>query len=178
MLPPVGLTQCIEEELYIEAAVLASKKTGVLRFTAPVVTGCAAFITLGVWLIARHVSQLPYLLTGGVSLVVAAWGLLLWFLVVTPRVKAAAKADFAVYRQIYGKTRITFTADDMELAGEMITRRVVYAQTRLCVETARYYLVFADDGTTVLLLKSAFEEAPATDAFLRDVFARWFVKVR
>ena len=62
------------------------------------------------------------------------------------------------------------------LAGVRISRRVEFAKTRLCMETADCFLIFTDDAVVVMLEKAAFGDQRETTDFLRDVFARWYVR--
>ena len=178
MLPPKGFTQHLSKDAYVEAAVIVSKKSGVLRFTWPVIMGAAALTVFGGAMIARNVTMPAYWISGGLALLAAAWLLGMWLAVFPNTEKTKAREQYALYEQLYGQTTVTFTSDDMTVKGHLLTRCVDYAKTRLCVETAERYIIFTDDGAAVILEKANFEEAAATDAFLRDVFARWYTGKR
>ncbi len=176
MVAPKGFTQQLTKESYVAAQSAAAKKRGVLRFVPPMIMGAAALFVLGVWTIVRAPFVPGYLMTG-LFLAACAVVLSVFCLAVFPaRAKERGNAGFALYDALYGETVVTFSSDEMMLVGEKLSRRVEYAKTRLCMETAEHFLIFTDDDTVVVLEKSAFADARETTDFLRTVFARWYVR--
>ena len=65
----------------------------------------------------------------------------------------------------------------MTLTSAVMTKHLEYAKTHLCIETPHRFVLLTDDGGTVILEKACFADA-ATAPFLREVFARRYVKER
>lgn len=176
MLAPKGFTQHLTKESYVTAQVAAAKKRGALRFTPPVVMGAAALCVIAVWTAIKNPYSLAYMWTACLFAVLAAALMILWMFVFPARIKKQVPGQFALYDALYGETVVTFSSDEMTVAGEKLSRRVEYAKTRLCVETLLYFLVYTDDDAVVVLEKAAFTDKAATTDFLRSVFARWYVR--
>lgn len=178
MLAPKGFTQHLSRDSYEKAQCAAAKKRGALRFTLPVEMGAAALLVLGVWTIVRNPFSFAFWMTGMLFVALAAVLLVMWLGVLPRKASARAEEQYALYDALYGETVVTFSADEMTVEGKKLARRVVYAKTRLCVETSTHFLIFTDDDAVVVLETAAFTDRLATEAFLRDVFARWYVRKR
>ena len=176
MVAPKGFTQQLTKESYVAAQTAAAKKRGVLRFTPPMIMGAAALLVLGVWTIVRNPYAFGFWMTGLLFVACAAVLLILWLSVFPARAKERVATGFPLYDALYGETVVSFSSDEMMLAGQKLSRRVEYAKTRLCMETAAHFLIFTDDDTVVVLEKAAFADARETTDFLRTVFARWYVR--
>lgn len=179
MLAPKGFEQQLTEELYVQGHRVADNTKGALRYTFPMSFLAAAFVGFAArafWTAAVQPTMLSYWLSGTLILLTGLGIAAVWLFVLPRLSRKKAEAGFSLYQSLYGRTTVTFTQDEMMVAGERLTRRVEFAKTRLCVETATLFVVFTDDDAIVILSKEAFAEAQETTAFLRDVFARWYKK--
>ena len=177
MIAPSSFTQTVSKEAYIEAQLIAAKHKGVLRYTLPMLVLSAALIVFGVravYIAVLNAQWLSYYITGAVSILVGLGLILLWCTVLPNRVRRTAENDFAVYEALFSECSVRFTADQFTVKGGSFRRTVDYARTRLCVETVSQFVILADDGHVIVLLKSAMTDERETTAFLRDVFARWY----
>lgn len=175
MLAPKGFTQSVSQEAYIQAHRAAQTKIGALRFTGPVILAAAALSLGGSFTIYNGGGQLAYTVTGIAMLFLSAL-LAVWLLAAPKLAEKEAKADYDTFARLSDPSTVTFTSDEMTLQGARLTRRVEYAKTRLCIETAQRFVLVTDDDALVILEKDCFADADNTVAFLRDVFARWYVK--
>ncbi len=178
MLAPKGFTQHIDENAYVAARVTASKTTGVLRFRTAVTVLSAALLLFGGQQIYESGGRPFYLLAGAALISAAAALLLLWYWLLPTYVREKAKIAFITFDKLSNDAEVSFDQDEMTLQGRMIKRTVVFAKTTLCAETPDRFVITADDATVVILEKETFVEREATEAFLRDVFARWYKKVK
>lgn len=176
MLAPKGYKQVIDSRAYIQAQTAVARRVGVLRWTLPMAVLSAAMLCGGVWLLLKGVGQVFYTLTAVALFLTCLVVLFLWYKILPDAVKDKAKKAYHTYDTLQNPVTVTFSADDMTLQSDVMTRRVAYAKTRLCIETPARFVILTDEGTTVILEKACFEESDATEAFLRDVFARWIVK--
>lgn len=177
MLAPKGYRQVIDSRAYTAAQRVASKRDGLLRFTFPMlllsaagVCGAAA-LTFGQW------HRVWYVVTAACLLVVAAWNAVLWLSVLPRAVMCRAQKDYKTYDRLSNPVDVTFSSDELTLTSAVMTRRVEYAKTRLCIETPLRFVLVTDDGVRVILEKACFAEE-TTVSFLREVFARRYVKER
>lgn len=172
MLAPKGFTQHISQEAFVQAHVTAQKKVGILRFQIPLMLLTAAFSLGGVFTIYRGWGLWSYLATGVASLALAA--MLTAVLVWLPRhVKKTARQAYQTFEALSDPAEIVFESDEMLIKGQQLTRRVEYAKTRLCIETAARFVIVTDDDAVVMLETACFEDENIA-LFLRDVFARWY----
>ncbi len=181
MLAPKAFEQELCEQTYVAGRYTAASKTGAIRFTVPVCFAAMALVIYGVRAFYSAVlfpALISYWLSGALILLTGVGLALVWLVVLPRRIRRQAAADYAHYRALYGRTAVHFEQDDMTLTGEMLTFRVAFAKTRLCVETNDLFVILTDDNDVVLLEKAAFTAPEDTVAFLRDVFARWYVRKR
>lgn len=175
MLAPKSFTQSVSEEAYVQAYHTAQAKIGVLRFTAPLMLATAALGLGGSFTIYNGGGQLAYTVTGIAMLIVSSL-LAVWMLAAPKITEKQAKIAYATFCELSDPSQVTFTSDEMTLQGTKLTRRVEYAKTRVCIETAQRFVIITDDNAMVILEKEAFTDAEGTVDFLRDVFARWYTK--
>lgn len=178
MLAPKGFTQTVSKDTYIAAQCLANKRVGVLKWTTPLTVLSVALALLGGNLLLESGGRAGYLLTGIALLCVAAVIAVLWWGQFPAVVKKQAEADFITFDALSNGAAVTFTADEMMLKTERLSRRVEYAKTRVCAEAPSMFVILTDDDAVVILQKDAFADRENTEAFLRDVFARWYKKVK
>lgn len=178
MLAPKGFHQVVDKDAFVKAQVAVSKRVGVLRFTVPMLCLAAAAVFGGVALLAQGVGRIGYTMTAITLFCVAGMLLFCWCFWIPSDVKKRAEKEFVCFEQLVGAATVTMRSDEMCLQSDVLTRRVEYAKTRLCIETPRQFIILCDDGATVILETVCFEEQEETVAFLRDVFARWYVRVR
>lgn len=178
MLAPAGFTQHIEKDAYVRARTVASKTTGILRFRAAVTVLAAALVIFGGMDIYESGGRLIYMLSGVSLILAAALLLFLWYRLFPLYIKAQALSAFTSFDKLSNDTTVSFGQDEMVLCGNMITRHVPFAKTRLCAETPERFVIITDDRSVVILEKDAFCSREETEAFLRDVFARWYRKVK
>lgn len=178
MLAPKGYTQHIDENAYVAARVTASKTTGVLRLRTAMTVLSAALILFGGQQIYESGGRPFYVIAGAAVMLAAAALVLLWYWLLPKYIKETAKIAFVTFDKLSNDAEVSFEQDKMTLQGRMLTRHVAFAKTRLCAETPDRFVVITDDGTVVILEKDAFAEREQTDAFLRDVFARWYKKAK
>ncbi len=173
MLAPKGFTQQISKDAYVAAHRAAQEKTGLLRFSVPTMFLIAALSIGGSITLYRGAGILSYIVTGEVMLLLSvALCVLLLYL---PKIAAReAEKDYISFEALSNPADIIFESDEMTIKGEALARRVEYAKTRLCIETADRFVILTDDDAMVILEKACFTEKDATVAFLRDVFARWY----
>ncbi|MBQ3068345.1 MAG: hypothetical protein IJD01_00160 [Clostridia bacterium] len=176
MLAPKGFRQVIDSRAYIRAQTAVSRRIGVLRWTLPMTVLAAAMVCGGAVMVLRHMGQLMYTLSAITLWINALIVLCLWYKILPDAVKTKAEKAYRTYDRLQNPVDITFSADELELKSAVMTRRTAIAKTRLCIETPARFVILADEGYTVILEKACFEERDTTEAFLRDVFARWIVK--
>lgn len=176
MLAPKGFQQVIDSRAYIQAQTAVSRRVGVLRWTLPMTVLSAALLCGGVMLLLQNGGRVFYLLTAMTLFMNCLFVMFLWYKILPDAVKAKAEKDYRSYDRLQNPVEVTFSPDELELKGAVMTRRTAFGKTRLCIETPARFVILADEGYTVILEKACFEEREATEAFLRDVFARWIVK--
>ncbi len=176
MLAPQGYKQVIDSRAYTNARAAVSRRVGMLRWALPMAVLSAALLCGGVLLLCDRAVRLSYVLTGAVLVMLATFLLLLWFKLLPDAVKRRSKRDYLSYDRLLNPVEVSFTADDMTLVSAVMTRTVAFAKTRVCIETPARFVVLTDEGYTVILEKACFADREATEAFLRDVFARRIVK--
>ncbi|MBQ3094256.1 MAG: hypothetical protein IJC52_03700 [Clostridia bacterium] len=176
MVAPKGFTQHIHEDEYIAARLSASKRTGVRRYTVPMMILAAALALLGGITVINGGFR-PTAIFAGIGLVFCAVALeYLWGFVFPKQVKDAARRDFAAYDRLLGGAAVTMTADDVTLSTDTLTRKVEFAKQRVCIETPTQYVLVGNDEFITILQKECFTEKIHTNDFLRDVCARWYVR--
>ncbi len=173
MLAPKGFTQHISKDAYVAAQTTASSKNGVLRYRLPLMLLTAAFLFGGFKNVFEN-GGLGYLLTGLLLLVFGFVCAVVVFYAMPKQVKTVAERDYVTFDALSNPAQVVFDSDEMLLKSDMLSRRVEYAKTRLCIETNDRFVILTDDDATVVLEKACFEQAEDTTAFLRDVFARWY----
>ena len=179
MLAPKGFTQELSCDRFVQGHRVAAEKRGALRYTFPMSLLAVALTVYGaraVYAALQHLTVLSEWVAGMLLIVTGIGIAAMWLFVLPHRAKTAATARYEQHRTLYGRTAVSFTQDGMTLRGECLTRTVIFAKTRLCVETATLFVLFTDDGAVVLLDKEAFDAKEETTAFLRDVCARWYKK--
>lgn len=173
MLAPKGYTQHITKDAYVAAHKTAEEKTGILRFRLPCLLLVAALVIGAAVTAYQGIGILSYYITAGVMFL-AACAMLILIKYVTNNSKITSEQDYISFEALSNPAEVTFESDEMTIKGEALSRRVEYAKTRICIETAERFVILTDDDAMVILEKSCFAEADATTAFLRDVFARWY----
>lgn len=176
MLAPKGFTQQITKDAYIAAHRIAQEKNGILRFTVPCMLLIAALSVGGIITLYNGAGRMSYILTGEILLLLSCVLAVLLLVMIPKQAKKAAQQDYISFAALSDPAEVTFESDEMLIKGEKLSRRVEYAKTRLCIETAERFVILTDDEAMVILEKACFCETDATVAFLRDVFARWYVK--
>lgn len=176
MLAPKGCVQTVSKEAYMAAQMTANKRVGVLKWRLPMTVLSAALLLLGGCTVYEYVGRAGYLLSGIALIVTAVICLIVWWGQLPAYVKANAAADFDVYDALSNGAAVTFSCDEMTLVTDALSRRLEYAKTRVCVETPDRFVLITDDDAVVILEKACFEDRDNTEAFLRDVFARWYKK--
>lgn len=173
MLAPKGFTQQISKDAYVAAHKTAEEKTGFLRFQKPCVLLIAALVIGAAITVYRGIGIPSYYVTAAVMVLAAILlGVVLSFL---PKVEETiAEQEYRSFSLLSDPAEVIFESDEMTVKGEALSRRVEYAKTRLCIETAERFIILTDDDAMVILEKACFAETDATVAFLRDVFARWY----
>ena len=175
MLAPKDYTQQITKNAYLAAHKVAEEKTGFLRFQKPCILLIAALIIGAGITVYRGIGIPSYYITA-VSAVIAAI-LLVVLLAALPKIEQTiAEQDYRSFALLSDPAEISFASDELTVKSVCLSRRVEYAKTRLCIETAERFVLVTDEGTMVILEKACFAEQEVTVAFLRDVFARWYVK--
>lgn len=175
MLAPKGYTQQITKDAYLAAHKVAEEKAGLLRFRLPCVLLIAALVIGAVITVYRGIGIPSYYFTAGVMLLSAVLLCVLLYYAIKIEAFVAAQ-EYRSFAALSDPADIVFESDELTVKGECLSRRVEYAKTRLCIETAGRFVLLTDDGTMVILEKACFCEKDATERFLRDVFARWYVK--
>lgn len=173
MLAPKGFTQHIAKDAYVAAGTTASSKTGLLRYRLPLLLLAAALLLGGFKNIFEN-GGLGYLMTGLILLVFGVAFAVITLYVIPKQVKTIAEKDFETFNTLSNPAQVVFNSDEMTLKSEVLSGRVEYAKTRLCIETNDRFVILTDDDAIVILEKACFEDAENTTAFLRDVFARWY----
>ncbi len=176
MLAPVGFTQQLSKEAYVHARMTASAKGGLLRYRVPAVILSAALVLGGVLTFVDNPDSLAYTLTAVVLVLCAAVCLATMLYAVPAKVRSEAAADYETFAVLSDPAEVHFTSDDMTFVGPCLSRRVEFAKTRLCIETPARFVIVTDDEAVMILEKACFTDSAATEAFLRDVFARWYTK--
>lgn len=176
MVAPKGYFQSVDKDGYVQAQLAVSRRAGVLRFTVVALLLSAIFIVSGVQVMFTSVRTVIALVTGLALLCVAVMIAIAFFMLIPEAVKATAERQFSSYNKLSNHVDVTFTSETVELKNEYVTRRAEFAKTRLCIELPERFVLITDDDTVIILEKSRFSEPSATDAFLRDVCARWYVK--
>ena len=173
MLAPSGYTQRISKEAYLAAHKTAEEKTGFLRFQKPCYLLIAALVIGAAITVYQGIGILSYYITaGGMILAAILLGVVLSLL---PKIEeTVAEQEYRSFSILSDPADITFGSDELTVRSACLSRRVEYAKTRLCIETAERFVLITDDDTMVILEKACFAEQDATVAFLRDVFARWY----
>lgn len=178
MLAPNGFSQTIDEQAFVDAQITANKRVGVLRFTLPSIVLSAAVALIGVNTMVSNGRSVAFLISG-IGLICTALMLVSFFLKIIPEaLKIFAKSNFLSYDKLSNGAQITFTSDDMTIRSPFMVRRVAYAKTRICIETAARFVIVTDEDAVIILEKSCFVQLQETIDFLRDVFARRYVKGR
>lgn len=178
MLAPKGFTQHIDKDAYIEARMAAQKRIGVLRFSWAVRVLAVAVALYGVNTLLTSAGRMSYLLWGSAFVLAALVIVAVWEVALVPYIKAKSAFDYETFDAITNHAEVTFSSDEMTLTTAVMTRRVEYAKTRVCIEMPRRFVIVTDDNSVVILEKTCFEEQPSTDEFLRDVFARWYCRMK
>ncbi len=176
MLAPKGYTQHITKDAYVAAHKTAQEKIGMLRFTVPCMVLIAALSIGGSITLFNSAGRVSYIMTGEILLLLSCVLAVMLLAVIPKQAKKQAEKDYVSFEALSNPAEITFESDEMLIKGEALSRRVEYAKTRLCIETAERFVILTDDDAMVILEKACFAEKDATVAFLRDVFARWYVK--
>lgn len=177
MLAPKGFTQHIDKDAYIAARMAASKRVGVLRFSWVVRVLAIGLAAYGVSLPVTAGGSVSVYLTGAAIVLTAAVLILLWECVVVPYQRQSAARDFESFDRISNDATVSFSSDEMTLTSAVLSRRVEYAKTRVCIELPQRFVLVTDDDRAVILEKAAFADGDVTAAFLRDVFARWYCRM-
>lgn len=178
MLAPKGFTQHIDKNAYVSARMAAEKRVGVLRFSWAVRVLAIAVALYGGNLLYTSAGRMSFLLTGSAFVLAALVIVALWEAALVPYIKAKASLDYETFDAVTNHATVTFSADELTLQTAVMTRRVEYAKTRVCMEMPWRFVIVADDGSVILLEKTCFEEQQSTDEFLRDVFARWYCRMK
>lgn len=179
MLAPKGFSQELTGDRFVQGHRIAAEKRGALRYTFPMSLLSVALTIYGaraIYAALQHRTVLTEWLAGALLIATGIGIAGLWLIWMPHRIKITASARHEQHRVLYGRTAVSFTQDSMTLQGECVTRTVLFAKTRLCVETATLFVLFTDDGAVVLLDKEAFDAKEETTAFLRDVCARRYKK--
>ncbi len=175
MLAPKGFTQQISKDAYLAAHKTAEEKTGFLRFQKPCILLIAALVIGAGITVYQGIGIPSYYVTAGVMVLSAI--MLCVVLSLLPKVEeTVAEQEYRSFATLSNPAEVIFESDEMTIKGKALSRRVEYAKTRLCIETSARFVILTDDDAMVILEKACFTEADATVAFLRDVFARWYVK--
>lgn len=175
MLAPKGYTQQITKDAYLAAHKTAEEKTGILRFQKPCILLIAALVIGAGITVYQGIGIPSYYLTAGVMLLSAILICVVLFLL--PKCEdMIAEQEYRSFEALSNPADVTFESDEVQIKGQCLSRRVEYAKTRLCIETGERFVIVTDDEAMVILEKACFTETDATVAFLRDVFARWYVK--
>ena len=175
MLAPKGYTQRVTKDAYLAAHKTAEEKTGFLRFQKPCILVIAALVIGAAITVYRGIGIPSYYLTAAGMVIAAIFSGVI--LVALPKVEqTVAEQDYRSFALLSDPAQITFESDELTIKSDCLSRRVEYAKTRVCIETAQRFVLITDDDTMVILEKACFDEPNATEAFLRDVFARWYVK--
>ena len=178
MLAPKGFTQQITQEAYVAARLAASKRTGVLRARLPMMVLAAALAFFAVNT-AVNGGFRPTSLVAAFGLLLAAAVIVYLFASVIPKqIKDTALRDFAVVDRLLGNVEVELTSDDVTLKSQALSRKTEFAKLRVCIETPTQYVLVGNDEFITLLQKAYFADREHTDAFLRDVCARWYVRER
>ncbi len=178
MLAPKGFTQQTDKKAYVAARMAAQKRVGLLRFTWAVRVLAIAMTLYGVNTLLTSGSRTSHLLWGAALILVALTMVAIWEAAVVPYMKAKATLDFETFDAIMNHAAVTFAADEMTLSTPLMTRRVEYAKTRVCIELPARFVIVADDDSVLILEKDCFSDREATQTFLRDVFARWYCRMK
>ena len=175
MLAPKGYTQRVSKDAYLAAHKIAEEKTGFLRFRLPCLLLVAASVIAAAITIYRGIGIPSYYITAGM-LLLSAGVLLILIKYFTKSEIVIAEQEYRSFALLSDPAEIVFESDELTVKSECLSRRVEYAKTRLCIETGERFVLITDDDTMIILEKSYFADKDATVAFLRDVFARWYVK--
>ncbi len=178
MLAPKGFIQHTDKKTYITARLAADKRVGILRFTWPLRVLAIAMALYGMQTALTSYSRTSYLLWAAALLLVAMTMVAIWEAAVVPYVKAKAMFDYDTFHAISNDAEVTFEADEMILKTTLMMRRIAYAKTRVCIELPQQFVIVADDDSVIILEKSCFTEKEETQTFLRDVFARWYCRMK
>lgn len=175
MLAPKSYTQQISKDAYLAAHKTAEEKTGFLMFFKPCLLIVAALLIGAAITVYRGVGIPSYYVTAGI-MVLAALSIVV-IMAALPKVERfVAEQEYRSFAALSDPSEITFDSDELIVKSECLSHRVEYAKTRLCIETAERFVLITDDDAMVILEKACFADREATVAFLRDVFARWYVK--
>ena len=175
MLAPKGYTQRISKDAYLAAHKTAEEKKGFLRFQKPCILLIAALVIGAGITVYRGIGIPSYYITAAGAVMAAIFlGVILAAL---PKIEQrVAEQDYRSFALLSDPAQISFASDELTVKSDCLSRRVEYAKTRVCIETALRFVLITDDDTMVILEKACFAEQDATVAFLRDVFARRYVK--
>jgi len=176
MLAPTGYFQSVDRDGYVKAQLVVSRRVGALRFTAPALVLSAILVVSGLQVMFGGARTVSALMSGIVLFCMAAILAANHLYILPEAVKAIAQKEFDCYNKLSNHVTVTFTSEEVVLQNERLTRRAEFAKTRLCIETPDRFILIADDDTVILLEKVRFENRSATEEFLRDVCARWYVK--
>ncbi len=175
MLAPKGYTQRVSKDAYLAAHKTAEEKTGFLRFQKPCILLIAALVIGAGITVYRGIGIPSYYVTAGVMVLSAI--LLCVVLSLLPKCEETiAEQEYRSFALLSDPAEVIFDSDELTVKSECLSRRVEYAKTRVCIETSERFVLITDDDAMVILEKAYFAETEATVAFLRDVFARWYVK--
>ncbi len=175
MLAPKGYTQNVSKDAYLAAHKIAEEKTGILRFQKPCFLLIAALVIGAGITVYRGIGIPSYYITAGVMVIAAAMGVAI--AATLPKAETIiAEQEYRSFALLSDPAQITFESDELTVKSDCLSRRVEYAKTRVCIETNERFVLITDDDAMVILEKACFEDKDATERFLRDVFARWYVK--